>query len=61
MGQSEHWKDLVIAVLEAGPQLQWSTWGRDKARPIEQGGRARGYKISQDQILSARHYADMER
>lgn len=57
----QDWKDLMIAVWESGPQLQWKTWWRDEARTIEQQGRATGYEISQDQILDEGPYADVER
>lgn len=41
-------KKLLTAVLEAGPQLHWRTWWRDKAKVIKQQGRARCYEASQD-------------
>ena len=30
------WIELVKAVLEPGPQLQWSTWFREEVKTIEQ-------------------------
>lgn len=66
MGHSEHWSipqdcRLVMAVLEAGPRLQWRTWWRDATRAIDQQGGDRGYELFQDQILGEDHYADVER
>ena len=47
----QDWRDLVTAVLEPGPQLQWRTWWKEEAKTIEQQSRTRGMKIFQDQLL----------
>ena len=51
---SQNWKDLVIAVLDPGPQLQWRTCWKDEAR-------AGGIDISQDQLLGEGDYANVQR
>ena len=45
------WIDLVKAVLEPGPQLQWSTWFREGAKTVEQWSKPRGMDISQDPLF----------
>ena len=32
----QDWKDLITAILESGPQLQWKTWWKEAARIILQ-------------------------
>lgn len=29
------WKDLMTAILEVGPQLQWLTWWREESMTTE--------------------------
>ena len=53
--------ELIKAVLEPGPQLQWSTWFREEAKIIEQWSKARGREISQDQILGEGDYSTIGR
>ena len=54
------WKELVEAVLEPSPQMQWNTWFREDSKMIEQWSKARSSEISQDQILGG-DYATIER
>ena len=55
------WLDIVTAVLEAESLLQWKSWWREEDKTIEQGSRARGIEVSQDQLLGEGDYADIER
>jgi hypothetical protein len=50
----------VIAVLEAGPQLQWLTWWRGIAVNIQQRNRARGMSILKDLFLGKEWYSDIQ-
>ena len=52
---------MVTAVLEAGSLIQWKSWWREEAKTIEQRSKARGIKVSQDQLLGEGDYADIER
>lgn len=45
------WFQLVSAVLEHGPQLQWKSYWREKAKSLEQQGRVKRFEASQDRIL----------
>ena len=54
----QDWKDLVTAILETGPLLQWKTWWREETRVMEQWN---GAKISQEQFLGKGQYADLQR
>ena len=53
--------ELVKAVLEPDPQLQWRSWFREEAKIIEKWSRARGREISQDHIPGEGNYAIVER
>ena len=53
--------ELVKAVLEPDPQLQWRSWFREEAKTMEQQSKARGMEISQDQILREENNATIER
>ena len=44
----QDWRDLVTAVLEPGPQLQWRAWGKDEAKTFQQKSRTTGTDISHD-------------
>lgn len=44
---SKGWKDLITAILEAGPLLQWKTHWKEEARAIEQQSRAGGLTADQ--------------
>ena len=37
---------LVSAVLEDGPQLQWKCYWREEAKALEQQGRVKGFEAS---------------
>ena len=58
---SYDWKNLVSAILEAGPQLKDRTWWREETGALEQWGRARGHEIFQDEINGENQYADFQR
>ena len=51
---------MVKGVLEPGSKLQWSSSFREEAKVIEQLNKARGRKISQDQIVEG-SYSTLER
>ena len=53
--------ELVKAVLEPGPQLQWSSWFREEAKIMEQQSKDRGMEVSQDQNLREENNATIER
>ena len=53
-------RELVKGLLAFGPQLQWSMWFREDAKIIEQWSKARGVKISQDQLLRETDYTAIE-
>ena len=55
------WIELVNSVLEPGPQLYWSIWIREAAKIIGQWNKARGRKISQNQILGEGDYVTMNK
>ena len=45
------WLQLVSAVLDHVPQLQWESYWREEAKALEHQSRVRGFEASQDQIL----------
>ena len=45
------WLQLVSAVLDHVPQLQWECYWREEAKALEHQGRVRGFEASQGQIL----------
>jgi hypothetical protein len=51
---------LSTAILEAGPQLQWQTWWKQKARVLEQGNQTIGINISRNQLLDEGQYAELQ-
>lgn len=51
---SQDCKDLVTAVLDPGPQLQWRTCWKDEAR-------AGGIDIFEGQLLEEGDYANVQR
>ena len=42
----QDWRDLVTAILEPGPQLQWRTWNKNDAKIVGQRNTSRGTEIS---------------
>ena len=52
------WIQLVSAVLESRPQLNWKCLFRQEARLLEDEERAKGIEISLDQILGEGLFSD---
>ena len=52
------WLQLISAVPEKEPQLLWMCYWREEAKILEQQGKAKEFKTSQDQILGEGYYSD---
>ena len=49
---------LISVVLDNGPQLLWKYYWREETKILEQRGKAKGFEMSQNQILGEGHYSD---
>ena len=56
----QDWKGLVLAVLEAGQQLQCLLWWRHKATKLAQHNLARAMNVTKDQLLGEGCYAGLQ-
>ena len=54
----QDWAQLILAVLESGPQLFWRFFLKEEARILEQQEKAKGFDIFVDQILGEGLYSD---
>ena len=54
----QDWNQLLSAVLESRPLLHWKCLFKQEARLLDQQERAKGTKISLDQILGEGLYSD---
>ena len=57
---SHDWIQLVLAVLDDGPQLMFKCYFREEAKILEQQVKSKGCQTSQDQILGEGTYADLQ-
>jgi hypothetical protein len=55
----QDWKDMARAILEPASNLQWFPWWRNKEREIARQSRARGRKISTEQLLGEGRFAEV--
>lgn len=54
------WKDLITAILEAGPQIQGLVWQRVEAVAMESHNKTGSINIVKDQLLGENEYAEFQ-
>ena len=55
-----YWLQLVSAVLKDNLQLQWKCYWREEGKALEQWEKAKGFEVSQDQIVGEDYNTDSQ-